>query len=108
MQVKQRLLKGLWLLGLYLYYFVFLWVITITVVDTPEALAVNREHGVGPPSYFALMFLLLSGIGPVFVIFMPLLSFWLLNKAKAKSPRLFQAALSIHVILFVVFALRAL
>ncbi|WP_261300472.1 hypothetical protein [Paenibacillus andongensis] len=80
--------------------------VTVSLVDTPESIALNREHGIGPSSAFAIMFLMLSGIGPVLVIFLPLLSFWLCKKAKQKSNRLSLISKVVHVILLFAFGLR--
>jgi hypothetical protein len=80
--------------------------VTVSLVDTPESIAFNRAHGTGPSSGFAIMFLMLSGIGPALVFFLPLLSFWLCKKAKQKSNRLFLVSIAIHVILLLGFGVR--
>jgi hypothetical protein len=106
MNAKKYATKALGFLVLCIYYILLILFMTVSFVDTPESIALNREHGIGPSSGFAIMILVLSGIGPVLVIFLPLLSFWLFKKAKQKSNRVFFISIAVHVIMLFAFGLR--
>jgi hypothetical protein len=106
MKLKITATTALGLMGLYIYYILLILFVTVSLVDTPESIAINRANGIGPSSGFAIMFLMLSGIGPALVLLLPLLSFWLCKKAKQKNNRLFLLSIAIHIILLLVFGVR--
>jgi hypothetical protein len=66
------------------YHCLLIFFTTSVILDTPQTIIDNKERGYGPSSGFALMFLVLSGIGPITALVLALISHFLLYKKVMK------------------------
>jgi hypothetical protein len=105
-QLHKYLVNVVSFVSFFIYYVLLIVLVTIAVVDTPETIALDKENGIGPTSGFAIMYLTLSGIGPLLSIVLPLISLGICKKAKQKSWKLFKYIIFFHVALLLVFWLR--
>jgi hypothetical protein len=107
--LNYKMIKILLFLVLFVYHCFIILFTSSVILDTPQTIKNNQEAGFGPNSGFALMFLVLSGVGPVGAILLAWASYSLLYKKILKLHKKlkgFLVFITLHIVTLLLLWLR--
>jgi hypothetical protein len=91
--LNNKIIKILLFIVFFIYHCFLIFFISSVILDTPQKIKANQKAGFGPNSGFALMFLVLSGVGPVGAMLLAWTSYALLYKKVLKLHKKLQGFL---------------